>query len=451
MGKLYIDETIVAIATAPGRGGVGVIRVSGTNLQGFARYLNGGKTPSPRVALRTDFLNGQGETIDDGLMLYFNEPKSFTGEDVLELQGHGGPVVLNMLLKRCQELGARLAEPGEFSKRAFLNNKIDLAQAESVADLIDAASQSAARLAVRSLKGDFSKQIYALVEKLIQLRVLVEATLDFPEEDIDFLSAADAKGQLKNCQEQLGSLLVNAQQGSILREGIQVVLLGAPNVGKSSLLNALAGDDVAIVTDIAGTTRDVVKENISIDGVPLHIIDTAGLRQSEDEIEKIGMQRTQKALIEADIVLVLIDPDEGLNTFTEEVIAQIPSTLKQIKVYNKIDLRREAPEYRVGNNKPDELKISAKTGAGIDLLKKALLDQVGWQGEAEGLFLARERHVTALEEAAEELQNAEYRYEQIELMAEHLRLAQEALSKITGEYTSDDLLGAIFSNFCIGK
>ena len=451
MTTLYPKDTIAAIASAPGRGGVGVVRISGNNLLDFARQITNKKTPEPRVVLHTDFVDNQGEVIDNGLMLYFVAPKSFTGEDVIELQGHGGPVVLNMLLKRCQELGARLAEPGEFSKRAFLNNKIDLAQAESVADLIDASSQSAARSALRSLKGDFSKQIYTLVEQLIQLRVLVEATLDFPEEEIDFLEAANAKGQLAHLQELLTKLLANAQQGSILREGIQVVLLGAPNVGKSSLLNALAGNEVAIVTDIAGTTRDVVRENISIDGVPLHIIDTAGLRQSEDTIEQIGMQRTQNAVTEADIVLILVDPQEGINPYTQQVLDQIPASLKQIEIHNKIDLRQEQPEYVSRENKPDLLKISAKTGAGLELLKTVLLKQVGWQGETEGLFLARTRHITALEEAQEELQWAVECGQQIELIAEHLRRAQEALSRITGEYTADDLLGAIFSSFCIGK
>ncbi|WP_434779815.1 tRNA uridine-5-carboxymethylaminomethyl(34) synthesis GTPase MnmE [Neisseria sp. Ec49-e6-T10] len=448
---LYPKDTIAAIATAPGKGGVGVIRISGQNLTDFAKNISGQSAPLPRVALYTDFLDQDKHPIDNGLLLYFPNPNSFTGEDVIELQGHGGPVVLHMLLKRCQELGARLAEPGEFSKRAFLNDKMDLAQAESVADLIDASSQSAARLALRSLKGAFSTQIHALVEQLISLRVLVEATLDFPEEDIDFLEAADAKGQLTTLQTELVQLLANAQQGSILREGIQVVLLGAPNVGKSSLLNALAGDDIAIVTDIAGTTRDVVKENITLDGVPLHIIDTAGLRQSDDTIEQIGMQRTEHAVNQADIVLILVDPEEGLNSYTQEVLNNLPTTLKKIEIHNKIDLRAQEPEYIERIDQPDLLKISAKTGQGLNLLKDILLKEVGWQGEAEGLFLARERHITALKEAQEELNWAEGCYQQIELFAEHLRRTQEALSRITGEFTADDLLGSIFSSFCIGK
>ncbi len=451
MNTLYPQDTIAAIATAPGRGGVGIIRISGQLLASFAKALTNNKMPEPGTVLHTDFVDAEGGVIDNGLLLYFVAPKSFTGEDVLELQGHGGPVVLSMLLKRCQELGARLAEPGEFSKRAFLNNKMDLAQAESVADLIDASSQSAARLALRSLKGDFSRQVYRLVEQLIQLRVLVEATLDFPEEEIDFLEAADAKGQLAQLQTGLRALLARGGGGGGLREGIQVVLLGAPNVGKSSLLNALAGNEVAIVTDIAGTTRDVVREYIAIEGVPLHIIDTAGLRHSEDTIEQMGMQRTESASIEADIVLVLVDPDEGMNAYTQKVLAQLPSSLKQIVVHNKIDLYNERADYILRAHEPDLLKISVKTGAGLDLLKSALLKQVGWQGETEGLFLARARHVAALEEAKEELQWAAECTYQIELIAEHLRRAQEALSRITGEYTADDLLGAIFSSFCIGK
>lgn len=452
------QPTIAAIATAAGRGGVGVIRVSGSNLLPFAQAMSGGKTPKPRTALYTDFLDAHGNPIDNGLLLYFAAPASFTGEDVIELQGHGGQVVLQMLLQRCLELGARMAEAGEFTKRAFLNNKLDLAQAESVADLIDASSQSAARMALRSLKGAFSQHIHSLVDDLITLRMLVEATLDFPEEEIDFLEAADAKGKLARLQTQLSTILAQATQGAILREGMNVVLVGAPNVGKSSLLNALAGDDVAIVTDIAGTTRDTVREQITLDGVPIHITDTAGLRETNDIVEKIGIERSQKAVQNADVALILIDPDEGINETTQMILSQLPTQLKRIEIHNKIDLRHEAAEREdnfSGSLKTGAqtlIKLSAKTGEGLDLLKQLLLDAIGWQGESEGLFLARTRHLNALQKAQVELDNAALCDDnQLELLAEHLRLAQLACSEITGEFTADDLLGVIFSRFCIGK
>ena len=449
---------IAAIATAAGRGGIGVIRVSGSNLLQFAQVISGGKTPKPRTALHTDFLDANGNAIDNGLLLYFTTPASFTGEDVIELQGHGGQVVLQMLLQRCLELGARIAEAGEFTKRAFLNNKLDLAQAESVADLIDASSQSAARMAVRSLKGMFSQHIHNLVNDLITLRMLVEATLDFPDEEIDFLEAADANGKLAKLQAQLSIVLAQAGQGAILREGMNVVLVGAPNVGKSSLLNALAGDDVAIVTNIAGTTRDTVREQIILDGVPIHITDTAGLRETDDVVEKIGIERSEKAVQNADVALILIDPDEDLNETTRKIIFQLPENLKRIEIHNKIDLRNETAE-RVDNFSGDLksgantlIKLSAKTGDGLDLLKKLLLDTIGWQGESEGLFLARTRHLNALKAAQIELNNAALcSNTQLELLAEHLRLAQMSCNQITGEFTADDLLGVIFSRFCIGK
>lgn len=455
---MSVSATIAAVATAPGRGGVGVIRISGRNLLPLAKALSGGKTPAPRLALYTDFVDESGEAIDNGLMLYFAAPASFTGEDVIELQGHGGPVVLQMLLNRCLQLGARLAEAGEFTKRAFLNNKLDLAQAESVADLIDASSQSAARMALRSLKGAFSEKIHVLVDDLITLRMLVEATLDFPEEEIDFLEAADAKGKLAALRAQLDDVLAAAGQGAILREGMHVVLVGAPNVGKSSLLNALAGDDVAIVTDIAGTTRDTVREHITLDGVPVHITDTAGLRETDDVVEKIGIERSEKAVREADVALVLIDPAEGINATTQAILARLPNNLKRIEIHNKADLRGQTPERRDGlsgslNSGADTLIcLSAKTGAGLDLLKAELLDIIGWQGESESLFLARSRHLHALATAQTELANAAAcGNHQLELLAEHLRLAQSACSEITGEFTADDLLGVIFSRFCIGK
>ena len=450
------QPTIAAIATAPGRGGVGVIRLSGKNLLSLAQTLSGGKTPKPRTALYTDFLGGDGQPIDNGILLYFAAPASFTGEDVIELQGHGGPVVMDMLLSRCLELGARMAEPGEFTKRAFLNNKLDLAQAESVADLIDASSKSAARMALRSLKGAFSQHIHELVDDLITLRMLVEATLDFPEEDIDFLEAADTRGKLQALQSRLKTVLASVEQGAILREGMNVVLMGAPNVGKSSLLNALAGEDVAIVTDIAGTTRDTVREQITLEGIPVHIIDTAGLRDTADPVEQIGIERSRQAVQQADVALILIDPNEGLNEATCKILAQLPPGLKRIEIRNKIDLSGEAAESCGQSGQPSGadtlIKLSAKNGAGLDLLKQALLRQIGWQGESESLFLARSRHLRALEAAQTELELAALcGRHQLELFAEHLRLAQNACNTITGEFNADDLLGVIFSRFCIGK
>lgn len=444
------DSTIAAVATAPGRGGVGVVRVSGKNLLPMAQALCG-KTPLPRVALYADFRDADGQAIDNGLLLFFAAPASFTGEDVIELQGHGGPVVMEMLLNRCLELGARLAEPGEFTKRAFLNDKLDLAQAEGVADLIDASSRTAARLALRSLKGDFSRRIHGLVDDLVTLRMLVEATLDFPEEDIDFLEAADARGKLEGLRRSVDEVLANARQGAILREGMNVVLVGAPNVGKSSLLNALAGDEVAIVTDIAGTTRDAVRERILIDGVPVHIVDTAGLRETDDVVERIGIERSRKAVSEADVALVLIDPREGLNEKTRMILDTLPSDLKRIEIHSKSDLHTGAAvAFETGAD--TVIPLSAKTGAGLDVLRQTLLREVGWQGEGEGLFLARARHLNALQAAKGELELAALCGNgQIELLSEHLRLAQVACGEITGEFTADDLLGVIFSRFCIGK
>lgn len=448
----YPSPTIAAIATAPGRGGVGVIRVSGTGLMAMAEALTG-KSPRPRYATLTDFFAADGRPIDTGLLLYFPGPASFTGEDVLELQGHGGPVVMNLLLRRCLELGARLAEPGEFTRRAFLNGKLDLAQAEAVADLIDASTQAAARSAVRSLQGEFSRAIHALVDELIELRLRVEATLDFPEEDIDFLQATDAFGRLARLDAQLATVRDKAGQGKLLQAGLQVVLIGQPNVGKSSLLNRLAGDELAIVTPIAGTTRDALKSAIQIQGIPLHIIDTAGLRETGDEVEKIGIARTWQEIGKADLALLLLDARLGLTDADRAILAKLPANLRRITLRNKIDLIGEAPE-RHPEGSDIALSVSAKSGAGMELLEQAILEVAGWH-QAEDVFIARERHLQALERGAIHLGAARAEVESprpaLELFAEELRLAQNALAEITGAFTPDDLLGAIFSRFCIGK
>ena len=446
------SDTIAAIATAPGRGGVGVIRISGSDLLPFAFALTG-KTPKPRYATLADFKAADGSAIDSGLLLYFPDPASFTGEDVLELQGHGGPVVMQMLLARCLDLGARLAEPGEFSRRAFLNGKLDLAQAEAVADLIDAATTSAARSAVRSLQGEFSKAIHGLTDELINLRMLVEATLDFPDEDIDFLKAADAFGRLERLQLKLAEVFDRAGQGKLLQAGMHVVLAGQPNVGKSSLLNRLAGDDLAIVTPIAGTTRDALRSTIQIEGIPLHIIDTAGLRETNDEVEKIGIERSWREIERSDVVLLLVDARSGVTDADREILARLPERLKRITVYNKIDLSGTLAER---HDEPDTtaISLSARSGDGIGLLRQELLRIAGWH-QAEDVFIARERHLRALSSAQEHIAAARSVVEgympALELFAEELRLAQQSLGEITGEFTADDLLGVIFSRFCIGK
>ena len=445
-------DTIAAIATPPGRGGVGVIRISGSNLLPFAFALTG-KSPKPRYATLADFQAADGSTIDTGLLLYFPNPHSFTGEDVLELQGHGGPVVLQLLLARCLDLGARLAEPGEFSRRAFLNGKMDLAQAEAVADLIDAATASAARSAVRSLQGEFSRAIGELNEELINLRMLVEATLDFPEEDIDFLKAADAFGRLERLQRKLAEIFDRAGQGKLLQAGLHVVLAGQPNVGKSSLLNRLAGDDLAIVTPIAGTTRDALRSTIQIEGIPLHIIDTAGLRETDDEVERIGIERSWKEIERSDVVLLLVDSRTGVTEADREILERLPKNLQRITIYNKIDLAGR-PSERHDEADGVAISLSAKANQGIDLLRQELLRIAGWH-QTEDVFIARERHLRALATAQEHVAGARSVVEGVlpalELFAEELRLAQQALGEITGEFTADDLLGVIFSRFCIGK
>ena len=443
------DDPIAAIATAHGRGGIGVVRVSGKNLRPLAQALLG-RVPAPRAAVRASFLDAQGAAIDDGIALFFPAPRSYTGEDVFELQGHGGVVVLQMLLKRCLELGARLAEPGEFTRRAFLNDKLDLAQAESVADLIEAATDSAARCALRSLRGEFSAAIEELLGQLIELRMLVEATLDFPEEELDPLDRADVKGRHAKLVRALETALAKSRQGSLLRTGLQVVLAGQPNVGKSSLLNRLAGEDLAIVTAHPGTTRDSVRQVIQLDGVPLNIVDTAGLRDTKDEVERMGIARTWSEIAKADVVLLLVDARAGVTEQDLEMLDRIPQGAKRVFVHNKIDLAGSAPEVR-RDQASTGIHLSAKTGMGMDLLRAELLSIAGWQQGAEDLYMARERHLVALRQAAGYAGRAGEHFSRPELLAEELRLAQEQLNSITGEFAADDLLGEIFSRFCIGK
>lgn len=443
------DDTIAAIATAAGRSGIGIVRVSGPRLEPIIRSIIG-RPLAPRQAVLAEFLDAGGEVIDQGIALFFPAPRSYTGEDVLELQGHGGPVVLRELLKRCLELGARLARPGEFTERAYLNDKIDLAQAESVADLIDAATAQAAKSALRSLQGAFSERIGELARALIELRALVEATLDFPDEEIDFLKQADAEGKLATASATLEDVLSASRQGSLLRDGIHVVLAGRPNVGKSSLLNCLAGEELAIVTEIPGTTRDVIRQSINLEGVPAHVIDTAGLRESGDPVEKIGIERTWAAIKKADLVVLLLDATQGESAADLDILKQLPAHLPCIRVMNKIDLLGRRPR-REANDTGTTIWLTAKFGTGIELLRHALLESVGWRTDGEGVYMARERHVQALQQVSTHLRHAQELEGNLDLFAEELRLAQEALGTITGQYTPDDLLGEIFSRFCIGK
>lgn len=440
-------ELICAIATPPGRGGIGVVRISGGDLAALAVGLIGG-LPRPRHAFYTPFLDANGAPIDQGIALYFPAPHSFTGEHVLELQGHGGPAVMQALLARCIELGARLANPGEFTFRAFLNGKLDLAQAESVADLIDASSVEAARSALHSLSGEFSRRIQVMQSRLTELRMRVEASLDFPEEeDVVETEQAKVRAGIADILQQLAEVLAAAKQGALLREGVQVALIGQPNVGKSSLMNALAGEEVAIVTDIAGTTRDALRQEIHIEGVSFHLVDTAGLRETEDAVERMGIARTWAAVEKAGIALLLVDSQHGLGEEERAIIARLPQGIARITVHNKIDLSGEAPRRQDG----PEIWLSAKTGEGVGLLRKELLASAGWRPAGEGGFMARQRHLDALARAQSRLSAAQQLSAQLDLQAEELRLAQEALSEITGEFTPDDLLGEIFSRFCIGK
>ena len=442
-------DTIAAIATAPGRAGIGVVRVSGPRLQALAQQLTG-HTLRARLATRTPFRDSGGNALDEGLALYFPAPHSYTGEDVLELQGHGGPVVLRMVLQRCMELGARLAGPGEFTHRAFLNGKLDLAQAEGVIDLIEASTTAAARCAMRSLSGEFSSRIQTLTASIIELRALVEAALDFPEEDLDFMERTDAQQRLDAVRERLEAVLDAAKLGSLLREGMHVVIAGQPNVGKSSLLNALAGEELAIVTDVPGTTRDPIRQAIDLSGVPLHVIDTAGLRESVDPIERIGIERAWSAIGQADAVITVIDACSGVSETDRSIFGRLPPAIPCLRVMNKIDLA--GTQARIEQAEGETVVwLSAKTGAGLDLLRDALLQVVGWSEKTESVFLARERHLEALCSAGQHLKAATEQGGQWELLAEELRLAHAALSGITGDFTADDLLGEIFSRFCVGK
>ena len=452
-----MKETIVAQATAPGRGGIGILRVSGPLATDVAQAVLG-KCPKPRMADYLPFKDADGTVLDQGIALYFKSPNSFTGEDVLELQGHGGQVVLDLLLKRILQIdGIRLARPGEFSEQAFLNDKLDLAQAEAIADLIDATSEQAARSALKSLQGEFSKKVNELVDSVIYLRTYVEASIDFPDEEIDFLADGKIEANLRGIINQLEDVRSEAKQGSILREGMKVVIAGRPNAGKSSLLNALAGLEAAIVTDIAGTTRDVLREHIHIDGMPLHIIDTAGLRDATDEVERIGISRAWAEIEQADRIILMLDSSDpesaDLSTVRSEFLAKLPTTLPITIVRNKIDLNGEqASESEQGGYQI--ISLSAQTHDGIQLLRDHLKQVMGFQTGMEGGFLARRRHLDALEKAAEHLQIGLVQLTEFhagELLAEELRLVQTYLSEITGEFTSDDLLGNIFSSFCIGK
>ncbi|MQR01080.1 tRNA uridine-5-carboxymethylaminomethyl(34) synthesis GTPase MnmE [Glaciimonas soli] len=459
----FDSSPIAAIATAPGRGGIGVVRISGKNLGTVIQSVCGVTETvlTPRHATYLPFKNLDGSVIDQGLAIYFKAPHSYTGEDVLELQGHGGPVVLQMLLTRClqagQEIGLRMAEPGEFTQRAFLNDKLDLAQAEAVADLIEASTEAAAKSASESLSGAFSNVIHGLVGQVTNLRMLVEATLDFPEEEIDFLEKSDARGQLSTIRTTLDQVFAQAAQGALLRDGLNIVLAGQPNVGKSSLLNVLAGADVAIVTPIAGTTRDKVTETIQLEGIPLNIIDTAGIRdfdEASDEVERIGIERTWAAVAKADVILHMLDANHGPTLADEKILGRFPDSAPVIRIWNKIDQSGHKAAVDIAHD-VTHIYLSATDHIGIDLLRGELLRIAGWQQTGESRYLARERHLIALKSARDHLElaaeHASVSDQSLDLFAEELRLAQDRLSSITGAFTPDDLLGVIFSRFCIGK
>ena len=446
------SNTIAAISTAPGAGGIGVVRVSGPLALEIGQKISGAILV-PRIANFHNFKDLNGTLIDQGLILFFSAPHSFTGEDIIELQCHGGTVVTQSILNLCLKNGAKLAEPGDFTKRAYLNNKIDLAQAESVADLINASTEEAALGAVNSLSGKFSLEINNLLKNLIELRMYVEACLDFPEEDIDFISEGNVKDKLQHLSETMMHIMQAASQGQLLRDGISLVLVGQPNVGKSSLLNQLSGEDKAIVTDIPGTTRDAITSDINLNGMPLNIIDTAGLRETDDPIEKFGIEKTWSSLEKGHVALFLVEASKGITDYEQSILGRLPKDIKQIWIFNKIDLLNSKAKLQQLNN--DQIVyMSAKTGEGLDLLKQAILNEVGFKENSEGSenkFIARKRHLEALENVHHSLQNAQLNIASAELVAEELTIAQKYLSSITGEFSSDDLLGEIFSQFCIGK
>lgn len=450
------NDTIAAQATPPGRGGVGIIRISGPESARLAEQLLG-SLPKPRFAHYGPFYGEQGQVLDEGIALWFPGPNSFTGEDVLELQGHGGPVIMDMMLKRVLACGVRMARPGEFSERAFLNDKLDLAQAEAIADLIDSVSEQAARNAVRSLQGAFSDKVHQLVDKLTHLRMYVEAAIDFPEEEIDFLADGKVLADLEAIQAELHAVQTSASQGALMQEGMTVVIAGRPNAGKSSLLNCLSGKDSAIVTDIAGTTRDVLREQIHIDGMPLHIVDTAGLRETPDQVEQIGVKRAWNEIKQADRVLLMVDSttteENDPHTLWPEFIDQLPPSVPVSVIRNKIDQSGEVPGIDLSTARP-VLRLCARSGEGVDNLIQHLKETVGYTGSTEGGFSARRRHLDALEQANDFIRNGHYQLLNMgagELLAEDLRMAQQALGEITGQISADDLLGKIFGSFCIGK
>lgn len=444
------NDKIVAIATSNGYCGIGIVRISGFNLNDVLAGLSGKNILTQRMAHYSNIYNSNNEIIDSGLILYFNAPHSFTGEDVIEIQGHGSPIVMNMILKRCLELGCRMAQPGEFSQRAYLNGKIDLVQAESIADLIHAQSEASAKSALKSLQGTFSKHINEINQQLINLRMFVEATLDFPEEDIEFIANAKIKDKLQILQNAILKLLSNTRQGVILNNGANIAIIGRPNVGKSSLMNALANEDIAIVTDIAGTTRDIIKEKIIINGVTLNIIDTAGIRDTTDIVEQIGIDRTVNTMQNSQLCLVILDAAIGITNEDKQILALLPDTAKKLYIHNKIDLcDGQVCTEKTAND--THIYLSAKLGTGLDVLRHAILESIGFEENNHDIFSARTRHLESMKQSVEHINDAFNNWSSLEILAEELRYAHNCLTEITGEFSADDLLGEIFSKFCIGK